>query len=273
MQQIFNFVIKNKTFLLFLLLFGIALGFTIQTHSYHRSKFINSANALTGGLYGAINSIDQYFNLKAQNKILTEENNHLRSIIINTDIFNNRRPASLNLDDTRFRILSANVYKNSYTLTNNILTINKGKRDSIRQDLAVITSKGIVGIIDNTSNKYATVLSILSKNSRINAQIKSTNHIGSLTWNGKSPFFTQLIDVSRFANIKEGDTIVTGGQSSIFPKGIDIGTISSFTIDQSGDTYNMEVQLFNDMTTLEHVYIIENKDFEEIKTLESKNNE
>ena len=75
MQQIFNFVIKNKTFLLFLLLFSIALALTIQSHSYHRSKFINSANGLTGGVYGTFNSISQYFDLKDKNAILTEENN------------------------------------------------------------------------------------------------------------------------------------------------------------------------------------------------------
>ena len=67
MQQIFNFVIKNKTFLLFLLLFSIALTLTIQSHSYHRSKFINSANGLTGGVYSTFNSLGQYFNLKEEN--------------------------------------------------------------------------------------------------------------------------------------------------------------------------------------------------------------
>ena len=83
MQQIFNFVIRNKTFLLFLLLFSIAFALTIQSHSYHRSKFINSANALTGGVYGISNSIDQYFNLKDENAILSEENKRLRELLFN----------------------------------------------------------------------------------------------------------------------------------------------------------------------------------------------
>jgi rod shape-determining protein MreC len=79
MQQIINFVIRNKTFLLFLLLFSVSLALTIQSHSYHRSKFINSASALAGGVYGTFNSIDKYFNLKDQNKILVEENKRLRN--------------------------------------------------------------------------------------------------------------------------------------------------------------------------------------------------
>ena len=271
MQQIFNFVIRNKTFLLFLLLFGIALSLTIQSHTYHRSKFINSANSITGGVYGTFNSIDQYFDLKEQNSILVEENKKLREGFFNLKNVENTETQNLDLSNKRFKIISAEVYRNSFNLPNNYLLINKGQRDSIKQDFGVITSKGIVGIIDNTSNKYSTVLSILSKKSRINAQLKSSNHIGSLTWNNKSPYLAELIDVSKFAKVNVGDTILTGGKSSIFPKGIGIGTIESFEIDSGGDTYIIQVKLFNDMTTLQHVYIINNLDIDEIKTLQSLN--
>ncbi len=268
MQQIFNFVIRNKTFLLFLLLISIALALTIQSHSYHRSRFINSANGLSGGVYSTFNSIEQYFNLRDENAILSEENKRLRE-----RLFNDLNSEDSSYIDTTYskgiyRVIIADVYKNSYTLTNNYLTLNKGEKDSVRQDFGVITSKGIIGIIDNTSRNYATALSILNKKSRINAKLKSSNHIGSLTWNGKSSEFTQLIDVSKFAPVKVGDTIVTGGESSIFPENIGIGIIESFDTDISGDTYNIEVKLFNDMTSIGTVYIIENIDKTEIKILE-----
>lgn len=273
MQQIFNFVIRNKTFLLFLLLFGIALALTIQSHSYHRSKFINSANSLTGGVYRTVNSIGQYFDLKEQNSILVEENKTLREQILNNNNLNQNPVTDSSFNDNRFEITSAEVYKNSYNSPNNYLTINRGERDSIKQDFGVITSKGIVGIVDNTSNKFSRVLSILSKKSRINAKLKSSNQSGSLTWNTTSPYLAQLEDVSKFAKVKIGDTIVTGGQSAIFPKGIGIGKIESFSTDVSGDTYTIEVRLFNNMTTLQHVYIIVNNDSEELKTLENLNDE
>lgn len=272
MQQIFNFVIRNKTFLLFLLLFSIALALTIQSHSYHRSKFINSANGLTGGVYSSVNSVEQYFNLKIENDILAEENKGLREQLLNFKI----QTDSSFIDSTyvaRYRVTTADVYKNSYSSTNNYLLLNKGKSDSIKQDFGVITSNGIIGIIDNTSNGYARVLSILNTNSRINAKLKSTNHIGSLKWNAESPMFVQLEDVSQFAPVKVGDTIQTGGESSIFPKGIGIGTIASFEEDISGDTYNIQVKLFNDMTNIGTVYILENLDRTEINSLENSGNE
>ena len=273
MQQIFNFVIKNKTFLLFLLLFSVALALTIQSHSYHRSKFINSANGLTGGVYGIVNSVDIYFNLERENEVLSKENRQLREQLFNSEF----KSDSTNVDKPYFRnnykVITADVYKNSYSSMNNYLTINKGKNDSINQDFGVITSRGIVGIIDNTSKNYATVLSILNKKSKINAKLKSTNHKGSLTWDGKSPQYAQLEDISNFAPVKVGDTIETGGESTIFPKGIGIGIVQSFDTDISGDTYTLQIKLFNDMTNIGKVYIIENRDREEIKALENQSNE
>lgn len=273
MQQIINFVIRNKTFLLFLLLFGVSFALTIQSHSYHKSQFINSANVLTGGIYGTINSVDQYFSLKTQNEVLAEENKRLREQLLNTLADSSNSSIDSILGDQRYRITTADVYKNSYALTNNYLTLNKGTKDGIRSDFGVINSKGIIGIIDNTSNGYSTVLSILNKKSRINAKLKSTNHFGSLTWKGISPNVMELVDVSKFAPVKVGDTIVSGGQSAIFPKGVEIGLVESFTTDIGGDTYLIDVKLFNDMTNIGKVYIIENTDKEEIESLESKGNE
>jgi len=171
------------------------------------------------------------------------------------------------LINTSYKLTAAQVYKNSFSATNNYLTINKGERDSIKQDYGVITSKGIIGIIDNTSNKYARVMSVLNTNIRVNAKLKKTNHFGTLTWNSKSPEFVQLIDLPKQAPVAVGDTIITGGLSTIFPKGIPIGEIVSFKIDDTENYFEIDIKLFNDMTNIGHVYIIENLDFEEISTL------
>ncbi|SFZ91002.1 rod shape-determining protein MreC [Flaviramulus basaltis] len=273
MQQIINFIIRNKNFLLFLLLFGVSILFTIQTHSYHKSKFINSANFLTGGVYNSANNISGYFNLKSQNQLLAEENTRLRSLLSNSGI----KVDSTYIDSLSFnkayRFHNANIIKNSYSLTDNFLTINKGKKDSIKQDFGVISSKGIIGIIDKTSKNYATVLSILNTTSRISAQLKKTNHYGSLKWNSINPNIIQLIDIEKIAPIKIGDTIITSGRSSIFPKGINVGVIENFQLDAAENYYEINVKLFNDMTNIEHVYIIENVDKNEIINLQNGINE
>ncbi len=260
MQQIVNFLLRNKTFLLFLLLFSVALLLTIQSHSYHKSKFINSANFLSGGLYQASNAVSDYFNLKQQNSILQEENKQLRYLLYGNDNIINQSYVDSTTYGIKYKITAAKVLKNSYALTNNILTVNKGTRDSIKQDMGVITSRGILGIIDNTSKKYATVISILNNTASISAQLKKTNHFGSLNWNAISPEYIQLTDIPKIAPVVIGDTIITSGRSSIFPKGVPIGFVESFNLDNAENYYEINIKLFNDMTSIEHVYIIENQD-------------
>ncbi|HLT54341.1 MAG TPA: rod shape-determining protein MreC [Flavobacteriaceae bacterium] len=269
MQQIINFIIRNKAFLLYVLLLSVSLLLTIQSHSYHKSKFLNSANFLSGGVYSLTHGVTQYFDLKEQNKALAEENNRLKEwIYINGSTIDSMKMDSLTTASI-FKFTTATVIKNSFSATNNYLTINKGKRDSIFQDFGVISAKGIVGIVDNSSRKYARVMSVLNTNSRINAQLKKTNHFGTLTWNGKSFETVQLIDIPKQAPVKPGDTIVTGGLSTIFPKGILIGSVQDFALDETGNYYIVEVKLFNDMTNLGHVHVIENKDAKEINALDN----
>jgi rod shape-determining protein MreC len=271
MQQIFNFILKNSNRLLFLLLLVISLSLTVQSHSYHKSKVISSANFFTGGIYEKINNVNEYFGLKEQNEELALENARLKSLLFNIKDTTKAPEIDSIKGVKKTDIIVSKVIHNSYSVYENFLTINKGATAGIKPKMGVINSAGIVGIIDKASKNYATVISILNIESKINAKIKKSNHFGSLVWNGKSTGFVQLIDVPRLAGVRKGDTIVTGGESIIFPENIGIGTIDKVYIDDVTHYYTLDIKLFNDMTNLGHVYIIKNKDAEEITNLENQN--
>ena len=151
------------------------------------------------------------------------------------------------------------------------MTINKGQNDSIAQDMGVITDKGILGIVENTSANFSTVQSILSEKSNINAKIKNSNHFGSLVWDNTQDYnVVQLVDIPRLVPLTIGDTIVTGAMSSIFPENIPIGTIKRFDLDNSKSFYFIDVELFNDMTNIGNVYIIKNLNRKEVLKLEAE---
>ena len=270
MQQIFNFIFKNSYRMLFLLLMVTSLMLTIQSHSYHKSKVISSANFFTGGVYQMTYNVESYFNLKIQNEELAKENARLKSLLFNLKDTTKITKLDSIKGVNKINILESEVIKNSYSNQVNFLTLNTGFKQGVKPDMGVINSLGIVGVVENTSAKYCTVLSILNTESPINAKIKKSNHIGSLTWNGKNTGFVQLVDVPRLASVKKGDTIVTGGQSHIFPENIGIGTIYKIYVDNQTNFYTIDVKLFNDMTSLGHVYIIKNKDSNEIINLEKK---
>ena len=251
-------------------LFLISLIFTIQSHNYHRSKFISSANFMTGGIYGWRYNINYYFGLKEENKRLLQENETLRNRlgILKSDPIPDFSFDSIS--ERRFiEYTKANVYRNDYSKRDNYILVNKGKDDSISADMGVITDKGIVGIVENSSAHYSRVISILNSNSRINAGLKHSNQYGSLIWNGDDPNIVQLETVPRQAILKKGDTIITNGRSTIFPKGIPIGTIHTFRLDTSESYYLIDIKLFNDMTNLGYVYILENNDTTEIQNLQN----
>ncbi|MEZ7500001.1 rod shape-determining protein MreC [Flavobacterium sp. Arc3] len=274
MQQIFNFIFKNSNRILFLLLLCISFLLTIQAHSYHRSKIISSANYLSGGVYEKINNVSEYLNLKTQNDALAIENARLKSILFATTDSISITKLEKTKETQPYDIVVSKVIHNSYNVHENYLTLNSGALQGVKSDMGVINNLGLVGIIDNTSPRYSTVISILNVKSQINAKIKKSNHFGSLIWNGKSTGFVQLIDVPRLASVRRGDTIVTGGQSVIFPENINIGTVEKIYIDNKTNYYTLDIKLFNDMTNLGHVYILKSKYRDELNNLEKgKKNE
>lgn len=245
----------------------VSLGFTIQSHSYHQSSFFNSSSWLSGNIYQASYGVTSYFDLNKENKNLVEENNRLRQLL-----FNKKDTLSITLDSIQmtYTITSGQVIKNSFANQRNYITINKGKKDSVKPDMGVITSQGILGIVENVSNRNATVQSILNERSNINAKLNNTNHFGSLVWNAKTYTTVQLVDIPRLVSLVIGDTIVTGGMSSIFPENIPIGTIKKFDLNDSKSFWNIEVALFNDMTNIKNIYIVNNENRKEIIKLQEE---
>ncbi|APQ16875.1 rod shape-determining protein MreC [Maribacter hydrothermalis] len=268
MQQIISFLIKYKTFLLYLFLLLISVIFTFQSHSYHQSKFLNSSNFITGNIFSFSDNITNYFNLREENNSLVEENKKLRKKLFNSTHFFG---STLDTTAVDYEVVSGRVINNSYADQRNYVTVNKGENDGIAQDMGVITDKGILGIVENTSNNFSTVQSILSDKSNINAKIKNSNHFGSLVWSNTQDYnVVQLIDIPRLVALTIGDTIVTGAMSSIFPENIPIGTIKKFDLDNSKSFYFIDVELFNDMTNIGNIYIIKNLNRKEILQLEAE---
>jgi rod shape-determining protein MreC len=275
MKQIIKFIEKYRYFILFLMLEFFAFFFTIQTHSYHRSKFVNSANSITGAFYNKISEVNDFFYLKSENQRLLKENTTLKNILSLESIDIDSISKQL-LDSTkqfrRYGYSSAKIISNNYTNQNNFLLINKGFKNGISAEMAVVNSKGIIGVTKSVSKYNATIISVLNGYSQINTKIKGNDHFGTLSWDGKDYRTLQLKDLPRQAHIKIGDTIITGGKSTIFPEGILVGVVKSFEI--SNKIFkNIDITLFNDMSSISNVNIITNLHKEDILKLETNNNE
>jgi len=271
MQKVIFFFIRSKNFLLFCLLFSISIYLTIQTHSFHSTKYINATTSIVGGIQNSKSSVTYYFTLKKENEQLQNENAYLREVLQQEKL--NEKIKDSVINGITFDYEPARVISNNYTKSKNILTINKGANEGVHIDMGVVSSNGIVGIVNKVSKNYATVQSVLNTQSQINAKLKKTHHFGILVWEDiRDPYHANLIDIPRHTDFEIGDTIVTGGKSTIFPEGIPVGTIDSYELEEINNAFVIRVKLFTDMTSLHSVYLIENKDYDEIITLEKETN-
>jgi len=263
MNRFISFFLGNKTRLLFLFYFLIAIGLSVQFRSFHQSKYLNSSWAVSGSIFSKIARLDNYLSLDKTNALLVEENKRLQEALYNSSY---QQEDSLHMP---YEVVPTTVVKNSYRFLRNYLTIDSGTDQGINQDMGVINQNGIVGIIETSAAHYSTVQSILNVRSKINAKIASSEYFGSLIWDGTDPSIVQLVDIPNVATIKMGDSIVTGGMSSIFPAQLPIGVVSSFKLNEAKSDYIINVKLFNDLRALRKAYVIINKDQKEVQYLDA----
>jgi len=164
--------------------------------------------------------------------------------------------------------LSAAVIDNSVNLQKNFLTLDKGKRDGVSTDMAVITSDGVAGVIVVCSDNFSVAMSVLNLDFKLSARFKTNGYFGSVSWNGRSPEYAELSEIPQHVVVNVGDTIETTGYSSIFPEGVVVGTVSEFE-KSGGDFYKITLALATDFRKLHFVEIIGNLKKEEIIKLEN----
>ena len=203
---------------------------------------------------------------------MAKENARLYEKLDNAKYVNIFWRDSVKLEDFRqkYTYITASVINNSVNRHNNYFTLNKGSNHAIKPRMGVFGSSGVIGIIKNVSPNFSQGLSILHKQSRISAAVRRNNYYGSLVWEGSNPKIINLNDIPKHADLVRGDTIQTSGYSSIFPRGLMIGKIDTFWLEDGSNFYDIEVELTNDMARVYKAYIIENLMEEEQLNLEKE---
>lgn len=274
MRNLWIFINRYNAFFLFIIFFTIGVVLTVKNNAYQRSVTFNSTNEVVGLAYENLNIFKRYVNLGSVNDSLAKENAKLNTQLLALQTIDTAKVVTVKdtVNAVQFTYLAARVIKNSITLRNNVITINKGSADGIQSGMAVISAgKGVVGLIRDVSPHLATIESLLNKNTRISVSIKSTKALGSLVWGERNSDFNKayIKDIPNHFKVKLGDTIVTSGFGS-FPPDIPVGRISNRGIATGDNFLTIEINLFNDFSTLQYVYVIKDKYAQEQKELESK---
>ncbi len=274
MRNLWIFLSRYNAFFFFIIFFTVGIILTIRNNAYQRSVTFSSTNEVVGTAYKRLNIIKRYLNLGQVNDSLAAENAALKTQLLSIASLDSTKITKV-LDPThqqQYTLISAKVIKNSVSLTNNIITINKGTVDGIMKDMAVISpQKGVVGFVQNVSDNFATIRSLLNQETAVSVVLKKNNAFGSLVW-GDDNFDYRKAQVKEIPNhykVNVGDTIITSGSGG-FPRGIEVGKITNTKVSTGDSFMTLEIDLANDFSTLQFVYIIKDKFATEIKTLETE---
>ncbi|MGN0257107.1 MAG: rod shape-determining protein MreC [Bacteroides sp.] len=264
MRNLLNFLIKYNYWFLFLLLEVTSFVLLFRFNRYQQSLFFTSANAMVGSIYETTGQVKSYFHLRSINSDLLDRNLLLEQQLValqNRLLQQGMDSASLRsierVTPSTFSLHEAQVIKNSLTLEDNYITLDKGSADGIRPEMGVVDARGVVGIVFKTSAHYALVISLLNSKSSISCKIAGSDYFGYLKWQGGDVQYAFLKDLPRHAQFNLGDTVVTSGYSTVFPEGIMVGTVDDMQDSHDGLSYLLKVKLATDFGKLNAVRVIE----------------
>ncbi len=271
MRNLFKFISRYYFFFLFLALQTIAMLMVANSHQYQRAVMLRSANQVTSFFYRVQTNVHEYFALRRLNKDLAQQNNLLLHQTPFSFLKTDQQEFLVGdtLYQRRYLYVNARVINNSVNRRNNFLTLDKGRRHGIIPDMGIITSRGVIGIVNNVSENFSTVISLLHADVNISVRMKKNDHLGTLQWDGENYREATVLYIPTHVELNVGDTIVSSGFSTIFPPDVLIGTISDYIIHPGENFSTVKVALAQDFNSISYVHAVKNLFREEQDTLES----
>ena len=240
----------------FPLLFGLVL----------LSVILNNYKFLLYPYYFVKNLI--YFPVNAivnDNSELNISNTLKDSIImgLKDDIDNLLKINDMKLSLNNFNYINATVIERNREYWFNSLTINKGKKDGIDLDMAVIDENGLIGRISNISNYSATVKLITTNDvvSKVSAVIMNDQEkvYGIINGYDAQNNLLHLI-ITDYSVINADSKVETTGMGGVFPSNILIGTVYDVIKDSDGITNIVRVRPASNIEGERYVAILQRKE-------------
>lgn len=256
----------------FILLEIAALGM-LRHDSELQDFFISkAAHGFLGNVWGLTETIRGYATLRKENDRLAGEIHRLTEMVTRLEEEAGKSAARDSAAFVsglpgKYEFIPAEVIKNSINKQHNYLIIGKGSEDGVVPQTGIITSQGVIGIVDAVGKHYSYAISFLNSDSSISARIGRDGSSGPMSWDGKGMGNALLREIPLQMKFEEGDTVYTSGFSSIFPPDIPLGRITGSRI-VNGATYEINVSLFQDFSAVRYVCLVRNRELDEILSLE-----
>ena len=281
MYKLIEFLRRIHVVLLFIIIEAIALNYYAHSSFYTQAKILSRANSVVGGLQRSVFSVKHFFTLRSENEMLSARVAELehslaayreREANMATDTLSMAQIDSAFVEQlTQYSYTPARIISNTINRNRNYITLNRGRQHGITEDMAVISPDGsMVGYIVGCSDRYSVAISILNDKFTTSGKIVGDDHFGSITWNGRSPHKVQMSELTKYAEFEVGAPVVSSGLSHIFPEGVKIGVVESFSENDNQTSFDVVVRLAADMTKVSNVLVISNDGYIDATELEEE---
>ena len=275
MLQLFQFISRSRSFIVFVLLEVFCFVFIVKNSNYWGATYFSTAGSVAAQVLKTSNSIAQYTKLRETNEALAQENRRLNETLVR---LGQSRPAGAppiyQVDSAfarRFAFVTVAKVINATTFNpNNYITIDKGYDDGVREGMGVLAPTGVVGKVKFTNAHQSLITSVLHSQFKISAKLTRSGEIGFVEWEGTDATSVLLNDVSRYKKVSKGDSAVASELNSVFPAGAMIGRVRSVKVNRDQTFYDIVLSLSTDFTRLSYVYLVDNKLKKTQETLEKR---
>jgi rod shape-determining protein MreC len=143
------------------------------------------------------------------------------------------------------------------------ITINRGRRQGVEEDMPVIAyvdgSEGLVGRVFRSAGGYSVVQPVYAPNSYIAARLQRTRHEGLVAGTGRSvePLRMDYVPPSARNEVAYGDVVVTSGNNSIFPPGLRVGVVRRVEAPPYEPSLQLALTPVIDFTRIEYVFVLQ----------------
>jgi len=246
-----------KEYVVLVILVILSLSLLTQNNN----KQVQKVRAVAFGSFATVTSVFyDLFNitqLKNENSALRQVNAELMmqlSMLREQGILNRELKGMLELKDTiSFPLIPATIVSKSLSITQNTITINKGKREGIKPGMPVLSYRGLVGIIQSCSENFSIARTIKNVDLKLTVKNEKNRLNGIMKWDGEK---LVIVDVPRTFDFDLGDRIITSEISSIIPVPIPVGIVSNIEEEKTGILNLIHIKPFEEVLSVENVFIL-----------------
>ena len=238
--------------------------FIILTSSAARLVRINITDTTSPALksfrsfLGFLDKIAPFAALRQENKILHERLDLLTRMAEETQAIQDENARLRNLLNFQkvipYTSIAAQVIGRDPSNWSDSVIIGKGTSNGIKQNMAVMSTRGLVGRIVEAGKNSSKVLLITDPNLKVGIMIRRNRQGGVMV--GQPGGRCKVIYISMDSDARPGDKIITAGFGSIFPKGILIGDIEKVGREEGRLYKYAVVRPSQDLSKLEEVLCI-----------------